>query len=368
MRIILLFILALTACSRPSQTETERAPIVPNSYATGFSISAYDSEIIQLDLTEMNQRIYLIPKTSVVPNELTGELIIRTPVAAMVCTSTTHIPLLTYLDSEDVLTGFPTTDYISTPSMRARVDAGLVKDLGTDQSINVEMLLELGPEMVMAYSFNGPGPTLQKIESMGIPVMYNNEYLEPHPLGRAEWIKVAGLLLDKSTEADSIFRFIETRYNQITTQVKLRSTIPSAFSGVIYGDSWFLPGGQNYAARLLADAGILYSWAGDTTSGFLELSVETVLDKAQDADLWIGVASFESRSEMADADNRYSLFRAFKEGNVYTYNRLKGETGGSVFLELGYLRPDLILSDLAQIGHPGILPNDSLYFHAKLPE
>jgi iron complex transport system substrate-binding protein len=129
-----------------------------------------------------------------------------------------------------------------------------------------------------------------------------------------------------------------------------------------------MPGGNNYAAKLFEDAAINYTYADDTTSGFLELSVESVLEKSKDADLWIGVADFESLSQLQASDNRYTFFQAFQNKQVYTYNALTGARGGSVFLELGYLRPDLILADLVQIAHPTAGVADSLYFHAKLPE
>jgi iron complex transport system substrate-binding protein len=51
---------------------------------------------------------------------------------------------------------------------------------------------------------------------------------------------------------------------------------------------------------------------------------------------------------------------------VYTFNARKGAKGGSEFLELGYLRPDIILNDLVKISHPDLLPEYELYFHKRL--
>jgi iron complex transport system substrate-binding protein len=98
----------------------------------------------------------------------------------------------------------------------------------------------------------------------------------------------------------------------------------------------------------------------------LELSFESVYEKAHDADLWIGVGSFSSLKEIRDADGRYSNFKPFKTGQVYTSNVRRGAKGGSEFLELGYLRPDIILKDLVKIAHPRLLPEHELYFHERL--
>jgi iron complex transport system substrate-binding protein len=135
---------------------------------------------------------------------------------------------------------------------------------------------------------------------------------------------------------------------------------------VLYGDAWFLPGGQNYAAKVLRDAGCDYIWSSDSTHGFLQLSFEEVYTKAKSADMWIGVASFKSLQELRSAENRYALFDPFKRGDVYTYDARHGAKGGSEFLELGYLRTDLVLKDLIKIAHPTLLPTHTLFFHKKL--
>ena len=136
----------------------------------------------------------------------------------------------------------------------------------------------------------------------------------------------------------------------------------------MYSDTWYLPGGKNYASKLLTDAGFDYIWKEDTTAGFLTLSYESVLDRANQADFWIGPSNYKSLSEMKKANERYSFFRPYETGKVYSYNKRIGANGGSEFLELGYLRPDLILKDLVKIGHPDLLPNHELFFYFKLSD
>ena len=88
--------------------------------------------------------------------------------------------------------------------------------------------------------------------------------------------------------------------------------------------------------------------------------------QAKQADLWIGVGSFKSLEEIKASENRYTLFKPFQQKQVFTYDARKGEKGGSEFLELGYLRPDLILKDLVKIAHPELLPDYEFYFHKRL--
>lgn len=58
-----------------------------------------------------------------------------------------------------------------------------------NESINTEILLELAPEVVIGFSINNQNKTYQTIERSGIPVVYNGDWNETSPLGKAEWIK-----------------------------------------------------------------------------------------------------------------------------------------------------------------------------------
>ena len=158
----------------------------------------------------------LVPKGKEVPVHKSEVQVISIPLESIVCTSTTHIPLLDYLDVTDKLVGFPTTDYISSEKMRKRIDAGQVKELGIDKGMNIEELFALKPSMVMGYAMSSDLGQLKKIKELGVPVVINAEYLEKHPLGRAEWIKFMALFFSKEKEADSVFNSIEREY--VSTQ------------------------------------------------------------------------------------------------------------------------------------------------------
>jgi len=340
-------------------------------YAHGFSVS-YEGNIKRVVVARPFQgatagyTYLLVPEGESVPDHNTEEKVIRIPLKSIVCTSTTHIPLLDYLDESDKLVGFPTTDYVSSEKTRALIDAGKVQELGAEKGLNLELLAALKPGMVMGYVTTSDYGQFKKIEDFGIPAVMNAEYLEKHPLGRAEWIKFMALFFNKERQADSVFNAIEKSYldtRQRADTVRIR---PTALSGIVYGDAWFLPGGQNYAATLLHDAGCQYLWENDSTNGFLELSFETVYEKAHDADRWLGPGTFNSLKELETADQRYANFKAFKEKQIYSYNARIGAKGGSEFLELGYLRPDIILKDLLAIAHPALIPEHKLFFHKRL--
>jgi len=359
------------ACTKNETSGDEKHKHIQLKYATGFTVKQEGrSKLLTVThpypgATKGNKYL-LVPKGESVPDHDGETQVIRTPVKSIVCTSTTHIPLLDYLNITNALVGFPTTDYISSEKMRNRIDAGEVADLGVDKGMNLELLISLKPELVMSYTLSSDFGQVKKIREFGIPVALNAEYLESHPLGRAEWIKFMALFFEKEKEADSVFSIIEKEYLAARQLVENIAERPTVLSGIVYGDAWFMPAGKNYAARLLEDAGTTYLWRDTDSNGFLELSFESVYEKAKEANLWIGVGSFSSLKEIKASESRYSLFKPFREKQVYSYNARIGAKGGSEFLELGYLRPDLILKDLVKIAHPDLLPNHTLFFHKRL--
>src|SRR5579859_6179019 len=351
----------LAGCSTKKIPREDRGDSLHIKYAKGFTIQELSegSKLVEVNYpyqgAKSGYKYLLVQKGVPVPAHSQDVTVIPIPIGSIVCTSTTHVPLLDYLNETDKLVGFPTPDYISSEKMRKRIDDGKVKDLDVDKKINVEELYLLKPALVMGYTMTSDLGPLKKVKELGIPVVINAEYLERHPLGRAEWIKFMALFFNKKREADSVFDVIEKEY-LATQELAMKTSLrPTVLSGVVYGDAWFMPGGKNYAATLLHDAGCNYLWNDTESNGFLEISFESVFAKAKDADLWIGVGSFKTRSEMATAEKRYALFRPFMEKATYTYNTRVGATGGSEFLELGYLRPDLILRDLVKIAHPEML-------------
>lgn len=370
------FLLCLTVLSCTQKKSEKRIVDYPISqtqlkYAEGFVVQSLgNSKLVEVlspfQGATTGFKYLLVPHKEEIPEHEADVKVIRIPLSSIVCTSTSHIPLLDYLGETDRLIGFSSMDYISSVKMRQRIDAGKVQELGVDKGINLERLAVLKPDMLMGYSMSSDYGQFKKMEELGVPVVINAEYLEKHPLGRAEWIKFMALFFNKEKEADSVFQIVEKNYQEIKSLADQSTTKPSVLSGIVYGDAWFLPGGQNYASKILKDAGCNYIWEADSSHGFLELSFEAVYAKAHQADIWIGVGTYATLADIKNADQRYERFRPFQQKQVYTYDARKGAKGGSEFLELGYLRPDIILKDLVKIAHPELLPDYALYFHKPL--
>ncbi|HIE44643.1 MAG TPA: ABC transporter substrate-binding protein, partial [Flavobacteriaceae bacterium] len=261
------------------------------------------------------------------------------------------------LNQEQTLVGFPNTKYISSPKTRSLIKNGAVKELGKEQNINTELLLDLQPDLVIGFSLNSNNKMFTNIEKAGIPVILNGDWLEKTPLGRAEWIKFFGVLFNKEKQADSLFNHIEKEYLQAKKIALKAINKPKILSGAMYQDKWNLPAGDSYAAQFLKDANVNYPWLNSKGKGSLSLSFESVFDKAKDAQIWLSPSFFNSYKQLSESSIHYTQFDAFKSKKVYNFVNKKGETGGVLYYELAPIQPHIVLKDIIKIVHPELLKN-----------
>ncbi len=294
------------------------------------------------------------------------DAIITVPVERIVVTSTTHIPALEALGMEDRLVGFPDSGYISSEATRKRIDSGEVTELGNNEAINSEMTIALAPDVVIGFSINNQNKAYETIQRSNIPVVYNGDWTEETPLGKAEWIKFFAPFFGLEKKADSIFYTVESDYNEAKALATKASDNPSVLSGALYKDVWYLPGGNSWASKFLKDANAQYLWEDTGETGSLSLSLESVLEKARDADYWVAPSQYTSYRDMQESNRHYEQFKAFRNRKVYTYARTAGTTGGLLYYELGPNRPDLVLKDFIHIFHPELLPEYEPFFFKPL--
>jgi len=343
-------------------------------YAKGFSIEK-SGDITLIKVTTPwpgNDQVFtyaLISKEKLASMTLARDAydaIIATPVEKIVVTSTTHIPSLEALEVENKLIGFPDTKYVSSKKTRKNIDNGNVKELGKNEAINTEVLIDLQPDLVMGFSINNENKTYENIQKTGIPVVYNGDWVEETPLGKAEWIKFFAPFFNLEEKANTIFSSIESNYKKTVAIGKKAKEIPTVMSGSLYKDVWYTPAGDSWVAQFLADANCNYLWQDTNGTGSLSLSIESVLDKAENADFWIGASGNHSYKELENKNQHNTRFKAFKNRNIYTFGLTQGSTGGLLYYELGPNRPDIILKDLIHIFHPNLLPGHELFFFKPL--
>ncbi len=338
------------------------------TYARGFSIQNFEdyrkvTVFSPWKKGEIYALYYLVKKAETVTPD--DGVKITVPLKSLASTSVTHLEFLSLLNEIQSVTGVCSPKLIYNPEIRKNVESGKIADLGDAFSLNVEKTLLLKPEALMTSGFNQTDANAKRIEQSGIPVIYNNEWMENSLLGRAEWIKFAGAFFDKQMQADSIFSGIEKRYNDLKAKAGKAINKPKIMAGNNFRGTWYMPAGRSFMSELFKDAGGDYLYASDTTSGSLPLNTETILKNFSETDIWLN-CNYTTIGELVQADSKHALFRPVKTNRVYNFNKRMLPSAANDFWESAVARPDLLLGDVIAILHPGILPRYELVYAVKL--
>ena len=341
-------------------------------YAKGFKIEMHEGykELSVLDpwnKGEIFQKYYLIPRgTKGKINLPTDAQIIEVPVRSIAALSSTQIGILNLLGVTDRIVAVSLADRVFNKVLSKRIDRGELIGVGHNTSLDFERIVDLSPELVMVAGFMKISNDETKLIKAGLPVAFNIEWMESSPLARAEWSKFIAVFFNLEQRADELFTELENRYSKVKSEISHITDKPDVISGYHYKGIWYMPGGQSYLAQLLRDAKGEYCWFSDSTQGSIPLSFEVVLEKQSDSKIWFGPARCQSLKEMKDLDERYTLFQAYRDGQVYSVTKRIDDKGANDYYESGVICPDILLKDMAKVLHPELFPDYDLYFYQKL--
>lgn len=294
--------------------------------------------------------------------------VIKVPVSRVTIMSTTHAGCLLELNLEDRIIAADETDYYYADRMRELVANEQIKEVGGLSNLNLELLLDLESDLVVLSAMQGSATEAALLKNAGVPYVLNIDWQETTPLARAEWIKFMALFFGEEEKATAIFNEIEVAYNQLAELEKTVDSTHRVIMGSAFKGTWHMPAGQSFAAQFLEDAGATYDWSAEEGTGSIPLSFEAVLDRSQQAPLWLNPSSASSLTGLAEANSGYTHFKAFQDKNVYNNNARMNATGGNDYWESGTVRPDKVLADLVYILHPELLPDHQLFYYQLLPE
>jgi len=368
--LLFFFVYSLVSCGNKTAKakDAQTSDTLALKYADGFAVKYFPNykEVIVYSpwvKGTVYARYYLVKnlKTKTPANGTK----VKIPLKTMAATSVTHFEFLSLLGEINIVTGVCSPNIIYNKEINRRVGEGKITDLGDAFSMNVEKTFQLNPGAVMMSGYNQNDPCAKRVSQAGIPVIFNNEWMETSLLARAEWIKFVSAFFNKEKLADSIFSGIDKRYTEIKKKAVGVKIKPTIMEGSNFRGTWYMPAGRSFMGRLFADAGACYYFSNDTTTGSLPLNVESVLKNFAQTDVWLN-CSFSSLSELVKADNKHALFRPVVLKQVYNFNKRKLPSGANDFWESAVARPDLLLSDVIAILHPDILPGYKLVYSEQL--
>ena len=371
--LIFLFLSLLLSCKENSQKVNQA--VAPQTtargdsvyFAKGFHIETHEGYTLATvrnpwDNRLVMQRYVLVSKTDTMPDILPEGIIIRTPLARTVCYGSVQCGFLSEFDALHTLVGVCEPQYIHIPYVQENIRNGKIVNLGQAANPDLEKIMLIEPEALFTAPIENSG--YGQAAKLKIPIIECVDYMEPTPLGRAEWIRFLALFFEQRAIADSLFRETVGRYEELARIAASVNDRPTVFAETVYSGIWYQPGGNSYVAHLFRDAGADYLWKADTNTGSIALTFETVLEKAEKADFWLmkynGFYEMTYQKLVQEYAN-YALFDAYKKRNIYFCN-----TGTVPYYEELPIHPDWILKDMVRIFHSELLPDYQLRYYKKM--
>lgn len=278
---------------------------------------------------------------------------VRTPLESNLVFTAPHCQLLTELGCQNAITGVCDKDYINIPDIKSRAQADAkvahpIMDCGSSMQPDIERIIALHPEALLISPFENNGG-YGKLDKLRIPIIETADYMETSPLGRAEWIKLYGLLLS-SSKADSLFSAIEKEYLQLKAEAAKLPLGLSILTERKTGNVWYVPGGKSTMGILLRDAHAKYIFADDQHSGSLSMSPEQIIAKGNQIDAWafkyFGGNALTKNDLLAEYQG-YQALKAFQSGNIY-----ETDTSREPYFELTSFHPEILLREFIILSHP----------------
>ncbi len=342
---IILVCIAMTYACQPKKDKKEPTnKLSKNEFAKFFKIeedSLGSISIIINDSWENNNTKSYIPRE-----------ILDSHLERVVCMSTTHISFFDVLNSIDKIVGVSGAKYISNKQVLKRIESGEIIDIGFESTLNYEALIKLSPQLVITYGIKGENNSyIRKIKELGIPVISLGDYLEEHPLGKTEYLKVFGQLLNKRELADSLFNSIKNQYLEIRDQANKTTIRPKVLLNAPWKDVWYIPGEFNYMSTLIKDAGADVLLEKKGISHSFGYSIEEIIKEAHQADFWLNPNDYTTIEALSNINNAITNLQVFTYKQIYNNNKIRTQYGGSDFWEKGVVEPHIILNDLYTIFH-----------------
>ena len=370
---IVTWVLLLSACGGGRKTSSLQAEgdTIRMKYSSLLQIVKHaDYTVVTIrnpwDTLKVLHTYLLADREKPLPEHLPEGTVVRTPLQKSVIYSSVHCSLWSELDELKGIGGVCGLEYIKLPQIQEGCRNGSIVNVGNSMNPDIERIIDLRPDAILLSPFENSGG-YGRVGKLNIPIIECADYMETSALGRAEWMRLYGLLLGKEAQADSLFAGIEKEYLTLTQQVKSQNLKrPTVISEMKNSSAWYIPGGNSTMGRLYQDAGADYVFAYLSNSGSVPLAFETVFDRGGNADIWLikyNQPQDKTYSELERDYAPYARFKAFQDRKVYGCN-----TNHVPFYEESPFHPELLLKDLIKIFHPELLPDYDLKYFSNLAE
>ena len=315
---------------------------------------------------EQSAVIVLAPAAGPEPRldgDLRGATVVRTPVRRIAANASSDEAFLGQLDVKDRLVavgGRVSYD----DEVRLGVLKGRIGQIGYNWHAppNLDVLLAARPDVfLMRLSDLSHTPALDRAQALGVTVVPTFAEDEPTYLGRAEWVRLHGLLTGREAEAERLFADIEAKVISLKAAAAAKEAVPMLWVYPNGGDRWIATV-RGAEQAFVADAGgrnLLLRPEDERKYSSETLSTEQILAVAPKAQVWIigDIHAAAPRSTIVEAATP-----AFAAGRLFSNaGRTNAEADAYDWYQTALVRPDWVLADFVKALHPTLVPEPFRY-------
>ena len=291
------------------------------------------------------------------PDALREATVIRTPVMRIAANAASDEAFLGQLGVKDRLVAVGGRVSFD-DAVRQGVIDGRIGQIGYNWHAppNLDVLLAVRPDVfLMRLSDLAQTPVLDRARRLGLTVVPTFAEDEPTYLGRAEWIRLHGLLTGREAEADRLFAQIDMRVQALKSAAAAKAAVPILWAYPAGGDRWVATV-RGAEQAYLADAGgrnLLLrpedprKWSSET------LATEQILPVAATAEAWI-IGDLHAAAPRSTAVESGSP--AFRDGRLFA-NTGRSNLSANAYdwYQTAFVRPDWVLADVVKALHPELV-------------
>lgn len=321
------------------------------TYATEFDVYDYKDGYKLLDVHEDRQYL-VVPEGKEALEGLSEDIVVlQQPLDHIYMAATAIMSLLDAVDAIDQVkfsglnaSGWYVEDAKKAMESGDMIYAGKYSEPDYETLVNGECDLAVESTMILHT------PKVQEmIEDLDIPVFVDYSSYESHPLGRTEWIKLYGAMLNKEDAADSFFEKQAQVIEKLKGFENTEKTV--AYFYVNTDGSIVVRKSEDYIPSMIEIAGGRYAFKNlknvDSNAPSVKLTMEEFYATAVDADYLIYNGTIDGQvksiSDLEAKSNLFSEFKAVKEGNVwYTGKNLyqATDTVGELIMDMHLMLTD----------------------------
>lgn len=294
-------------------------------YADQFAVDYYEGDYALITI-EGGDQFLLVPEGKEAPEGLDEDItVIHQPLENIYLVATSTMDFFRALDGigSISLSGTKADGWYIDEAKEA-LESGAVSFAGKYNAPDYELILSKKCDLALESTMIYHNPEVkEKLEEFGIPVLVEHSSYENHPLGRTEWVKLYGVLLDKEEEAEAVFEEQAEKLNSIKDSENTGKTV--AFFYINSMGSANVRKSNDYVSKMIELAGgnYIFNDLGTDEEGLstMNMGMEDFYAGARDADYIIYNSTIDgelkSLDELLKKSELLKDFKAVKEGNVW---------------------------------------------------